>query len=148
MTKDVLLAIKGLHFNMADDEVNVETVTSAEYYKKDDRHYVIYEESSEGFEQTTKNVIKIQDHSLDLTKRGLINVHMVFEENRKNMTNYTTPFGDILIGIDAKRIKLTEEEENIKVDVDYVLEVNYEYMADCRISMNISPKGEEFSLRS
>lgn len=146
MKRDVLLAIKGLHFNVAEDETNVETVTAAEYYKRNGSHYVIYEESSEGFEQGTKNVIRIGEHSVDLTKRGLINVHMIFEENRKNMTNYSTPFGDILIGIDARKVRLTEEEASIRVDVDYALEVNYEHLADCRISMDIRPRGEEFSL--
>ena len=103
---------------------------------------MIYEEASEGFQETTRNVIKFKENSLDLTKRGLINVHMVFEENKKNMTNYATPFGNILIGIDARKIKVSEEEEGIHVDVDYALEMNYEHVADCRITMNIQPKGD------
>lgn len=144
MTKDVLLAIKGLQFGVTEEETDVETVTSAEYYKKNNSHYVIYEEACEGFEGTTKNIIKFRDESLDLTKRGLVNVHMVFEENKKNMTNYSTPFGDILIGIDAKRVRLEEESGQIKVRVDYALEVNYEHLADCRISMNIQEKGRDF----
>lgn len=142
MTKDVLLAIKGLQFDGSSEDTEIETVTSAEYYKKNNSHYVIYEEASEGFEGTTKNIIKFRDNSLDVTKRGLINVHMVFEENKKNMTSYSTPYGDILIGIDARKIKLKEDGEQIHVDVDYALEINYEHMADCRITMNIQPKGE------
>lgn len=147
MTKDVLLAIKGLQFDASDEETNVETVTAAEYYKKNNSHYVIYEEACEGFEGTTRNVIKFRENSLDLTKKGLVNVHMIFEENRKNMTNYSTPFGDILVGIDAKKIRMEEEGQLIRVNVDYALEINYEHLADCRISMNIQSKGEEFSLQ-
>lgn len=142
MTKDVLLAIKGLQFDGSEEDTEIETVTAAEYYKKNNSHYVIYEEASEGFQETTRNVIKFKENSLDLTKRGLINVHMVFEENKKNMTNYATPFGNILIGIDARKIKVSEEEEGIHVDVDYALEMNYEHVADCRITMNIQPKGD------
>ena len=143
MTKDVLLAIKGLQFDGSSEDTEIETVTSAEYYKKNNSHYVIYEEASEGFEGTTKNIIKFRDNFLDVTKRGLINVHMVFEENKKNMTSYSTPYGDILIGIDARKIKLKEHGEQIHVDVEYALEINYEHMADCRITMNIQPKGEQ-----
>jgi len=147
MTKEVLLAIKGLQFDAGSDDTDIETVTSAEYYKRNNSHYVIYDEVSEGMEGTTKNVIKFKDNSLDLTKKGLVNVHMIFEENKKNMTNYSTPFGDILIGIDARKIRMQEDQQQIKVDVDYALEVNYEHLADCRISMNIRSRGEEFSLR-
>lgn len=146
MTKEVLLAIKGLQFSENDEESSIETVMAAEYYKKNNSHYVIFEETSEGFEQTTRNIIKFKEKALDLTKRGLINVHMVFEENQKNMTNYSTPFGDILIGIDAKRVSMQEEDSRIKVNVDYALEVNYEYLADCKLTMDIQAKDEHFSL--
>ena len=141
MTKEVLLTVKGLHFNLSDDGTNLESITAARYYKKNNSHYVIYEEPYEGFTEVTRNVIKIREHSLDLTKKGLVNVHMICEENKKNMTNYSTPYGDILIGIDAGKIRLKEEEEHIRVDVDYALEVNYEHLADCRLSMDIQSKG-------
>lgn len=147
MTKDVLLAIKGLQFNGAEEETNVETITSAEYYKRNDSHYVIYEEAMEGFTERTKSVIKFKDNLLDLKKNGLVNVHMIFEENKKNMTNYSTPYGDILIGIDAGKISVQEKGSLIKIDVDYALEVNYEHLADCKITMNIHAKDEQFSLQ-
>ncbi len=147
MTKDVLLSIRGLQFNAAAEETNVETVTPAEYYKRNNKHFVVFEESSEGFEETTRNIIKFQEHSLDLTKRGLVNVHMIFDENKKNMANYVTPFGNILVGIDARRVRMKEEDQRISVDVDYALEINYEYMADCKLTVNIMSKGEEFSLQ-
>ncbi len=137
MTKDVLLAIRGLQFEEGQDENKVETINFAQYYNKNNSHYVIYDEVTEGFSENTKNIIKFKEHSLDLTKRGLVNVHMVFEENKKSMTNYSTPYGNLLIGIDAKKVTCKEEDEQIHVDVEYALEVNYEHLADCRIQMNI-----------
>ena len=65
---------------------------------------------------------------------------MVFEENKKNMTNYLTPYGSILIGLDTGKVTYTESEKEIRVNVDYALEVNYEYLADCKIEMHIRPK--------
>ena len=142
MTKDVLLAIKGLQFDGSEEDTEIETVTSAEYYKKNNSHYVIYEEAFERFEGTAKNILNFKDNSLDLTKKGLVNVHMIYEENKKNMTNYSTPYGDILIGIDASKIRMQEEEEKIHLDVEYALEINYEHLADCHISIGIQAKGE------
>ena len=140
MTKDVLLFIKGLQFESGNDAGDLETVTAAEYYKKNNHHYVIYEEAMEGFRDTTKNIIKWNGEALDLTKRGLINVHMIFEEKKKNVTDYKTPFGSILIGIDTRQISVEEAEEQIRVNVDYALEINYEHLADCSITMNIKSR--------
>ena len=65
---------------------------------------------------------------------------MVFEESKKIMTDYRTPFGSILIGIDTRQIRVEEKEEKIRVHVDYALEVNYEYLADCKICMDVMAK--------
>ncbi len=142
MTKDVLVAIKGLQFDPEDEDRDLETVNSAEYYKRGSSHYVLYEEVMEGFEGSIKNVIKLKGNTLDLTKKGLVNVHMIFEENKKNMTSYSTPFGDILVGIDTHRIGINEEEGKINVEVDYSLEMNYEHLAECRITVDIRSKEE------
>lgn len=142
MTKEVLLSIKGLQFEGEHDTNDLETVTAAEYYKKNDSHYVVYDEATEGFDATTKNIIKWNEKMLDMTKRGLVNVHMVFEESKKIMTDYRTPFGSILIGIDTHKIQVEEEKEKIRVHVDYALEVNYEYLADCKILMQVHPRDD------
>lgn len=143
MTKDVFLSITGLQFAAQDegDATAVEVITPGDYYKKNDKHYVLYDEVMEGFEGSTKNIIKVGQDSLDITKKGVTNVHMVFEKNKKNVSYYYTPFGSILIGIDAKRVDVAETEENISVKVNYDLEVNYEFLANCNITMNIKAKG-------
>ena len=149
MTKEVLISIKGLQFEGDMDADKIETITSGSYYKKNNNHYVIYEEVVEGTEGVTKNIIKFNEKELNLTKSGSVNAHMFFEHKKKNMTNYETPFGDILVGIDAKDISLYEKETEIQLKVDYALEVNYEFLADCKIVMDIRQKdGDGFSLRS
>lgn len=141
MTKEVLLTLQGLQFDQREEDSDkIEMVTVGDYFKKNDRHYVVYEEVTEGFEQPTKNRLKFSDQMVELTRNGLVNVHMVFQENKKNMSNYNTPFGQILVGIDTKRISIDEKEDNIVVDVDYALDINYEFLSDCHIRIDIRSK--------
>lgn len=147
MEREVLLALKGLQFAVDEEGAQaLETITPAEYYKKNDSHYVVYDEVTEGFQDTTKNIIKFRGSHMELTKRGLVNVHMVFEEKKKNMTSYATPFGNILIGIDTDEVVVREDRDQIKVNVAYTLEANYEHMADCKIEMNIRPREDGIKL--
>ena len=140
MTKEVLVSISGLQYAEELDSEPVEVITSGDYYKKNNKHYIIYDEVMEGFEGTTKNIIKLSEGYMDITKRGAANVHMMFEKNKKNVTYYYTPYGSLLIGIEATKIEMEETENDIHVTVDYALEVNYEHMADCKIKMNIKSK--------
>lgn len=138
MTKDVLLALKGLQFDGSSQE-NVTTILPAEYYERNGKHYVVYDEVMEGLSGNTKNIIKFRDKEMDVTKKGVVNVHLLFEENRKNLSSYGTPFGEIMVGIYTNHVRLQEKEELIQVQVDYDLELNYEHLADCSISMDIRP---------
>ena len=141
MTKDVLVTISGLQImSMAEDSEPVEVITAGDYYKKNNKHYVIYDEVTEGFDGTTKNIIKLQEDCVDITKRGITNAHMVFEKNKKNITCYQTPFGNLMLGIDAKNISIKEDEHDISVNVEYALELNYEHIADCTVKMAIQSK--------
>ena len=140
MTKDVLITISGLQFAEEADNDPVEIITSGVYYKKNGKHYIPYDEVTEGTCQTTKNIIKLGDELMDITKRGEMNVHMMFEKNKKNVTYYYTPYGSLLIGIDATKVLVEEQEHDLSVTVDYALEINYEHMADCTITMNVKSK--------
>lgn len=140
MTKEVLLSITGMQFDMTEEESNIQTITAAEYYNKNNSRYVIYEEADEESGQKTRGRIKFKEDLLEVDKSGYVNVHMLFEENKKSLTNYATPFGNILIGIDTKKITLTEESDKILIDVDYALEANYEFLADCKINIEITER--------
>lgn len=146
MTKEVLLSLKGLQMENTTDAQELETITPAKYYQWGENHYILYDEVMEGFSDITRNMIKFQENALEVTKKGLVNVHMIFEENRKNMTNYATPYGNILIGIDTESVLVQEQENRITVEVDYALEANYQHLADCKIEMDIRPRQEGMKL--
>ncbi len=100
MTKDVLVSVQGIQISNQEESAEpVEVITAGDYFKKNEKHYVIYDEVVEGFDETTKNIIKLWEDCVDITKRGLMNVHMVFEKNKKNVTCYQTPFGSMILGI-------------------------------------------------
>lgn len=141
MTKDVLVKISGLQFGEEiEDDEPVEIITTGNYYKKNGKHYILYDEVQEGFDGVTKNVIKLNDDFMDVTKRGATNVHMMFEKNKKNLSYYSTPYGNLLVGINATDVRVSETEDNIDIKVDYKLEVNYEHLAECTITMSVMSK--------
>ena len=146
MTKEIILSIKGLQTGVDEDAQGTEVIALADYYKKNDSHYVIYEELTEGFSETTRSRIKFNDSCMEVSKKWLINVHMIFDKNKKNMTSYVTPYGNIFIGIDTESILVKEEENRIKVEVYYALEANYQHLANCRIEMQLAPREDGIRL--
>ncbi len=150
MTRDVLVSISGLQTELAagiemedaGEDEPIEVVTPAQYFCKNGKHYILYDEVSEGISGTTKNKIKITgDECMEVMKSGVTNSHMIFEKNKKNFTYYQTPFGQMLVGIRTKNMEVNVSEKNIDVSVDYELDVNHEPLADCEIKLNIMENG-------
>lgn len=148
MTKDVLVTIRGLQsLEEAGNPEEVEVVAKGDYYYKNGSHYILFDEVLEGFTETTKNTIKISEKSVEVRKKGLANMHMVFETNKKNFTYYATPFGRMQMGIAATRIDVQESDNCLDLSIDYALEINDEHAADCQISVSVKEKNAgKFSL--
>lgn len=139
MTRDVLIKISG--FQMMDQERdNVEVITTGDYFLKNGKHYVIYDEMMEGFEGSIHNTVKISPEIMDVRKQGVIGTHMEFALGKKSMTRYATPMGEMVVEINTNEIHVEEQEDNLKVQVDYSLDINYEHVSDCSITMDISSR--------
>lgn len=77
---------------------------------------------------------------MEVIRKGPQSTHMVFETDKKNMTYYTTPFGQFLIGIHTTNIDYREDDLNIEAKINYALEVNENHLSDCEITVNIKQK--------
>ncbi|MBS5931364.1 MAG: DUF1934 domain-containing protein [Clostridiales bacterium] len=139
MTKDVLVAIAGLQYELESEEP-IEVITAGQYFCKNEKHYVLYDEILDERNEVCKNRIKIGTDMIEILKSGASNVHMVFELGKKNLTYYNTPFGSLLIGIDTTKIVCSESEEAIELNIEYGLEVNYSHVSDCSITVKVTPK--------
>ena len=148
MNKDVLIHVRGLQLMETDDEQEpIEIVVPGQYYFRNGSHYLRYEEMLEDFSEPTINYIKISPKGIEVRKKGIVNVHMVFEQGKKNMTYYTTPYGTLQMGIAATNLELTESEENLHMKADYALDMNEEHVADCYLTVQAQSKdSDEFVL--
>lgn len=139
MTKEILLSIAGLHLADGEDG-NIEVVTAGDYYNRGGKHYILYDEVTEGMDGHTSNVIKIGENSLEITKKGLLNTRLVVEKGKSHRTVYQTPFGDIELSLTGQELTVTETEGRIDIRAEYVLAVNEENLSECTIEMNIRPR--------
>lgn len=148
MTKDVLVSIRGTHTANGEAD-NVEVITAGNYYFKNNKHYVVYEELVNGFDKAVKNTIRISPDTVDVIKNGPARSHMVFEENKTNVNCYSTELGQMMVGVSTNTIEIEENEDRLCVHIDYTLDVNFEKMSSCSIFIDIQSKNKaDFRLSS
>lgn len=150
MTKEVLISITGLHYEvvpgeeMTEETEPIEVITPATYYFKNGKHYILYDEIVEGIPGCIKNKVRVspEEGILELTKSGITRTNMTFEKGKIHMSQYNTPYGELLMGIYTKEMQCHEEERLIKIDASYALDINGEKVADCEIGIRVRAKGE------
>nr|WP_294660934.1 DUF1934 domain-containing protein [uncultured Blautia sp.] len=141
MNKEVLIHVRGLQMMETDDaQEPIEIVVPGQYYFRNGSHYLRYEEMLDDTAETTVNYIKMSPNGVEVRKQGQVNVHMVFEEGKKNKTFYNTPYGTLQMGISATGLELKESEDGIQMKVDYALDMNEEHVADCYLTVQAQSK--------
>ncbi|MDD3402111.1 MAG: DUF1934 domain-containing protein [Hespellia sp.] len=153
MTKDVLVSISGLQLQDVAEDIDedaIEIITAANYFLKNGKHYVLYDELVEGMPGVIKNKIKINDdQTIEIIKTGITNSHMIFDREKNCQTYYQTPMGQMLVGVNTKQLDIDITEEKIRIRIDYELDINHEPLANCKIRMSIASRGSaDFDLRS
>ncbi|MBR1893336.1 MAG: DUF1934 domain-containing protein [Lachnospiraceae bacterium] len=138
MKKDVMVTVSGLQMTDTGDDT-VEVITNGKYSRKDNKSFLRYEEVSAEM-GATKTVMSFDEHTLEVTRRGAVQLHMAFLQGQKTMTNYATPFGSLLVGVDTTKYVVKETEDCIDIMVEYSLELNHEFIADCRLKTKITPR--------
>lgn len=140
MTENVLISIKGLQIGKDTSPESIASQYEGRYFFRDGIQYLMYSEDYGNGEETTKCLIKIGFNDVIVTKRGAVNVEIPFRVGTKKLVNYDTQFGGFTLGFKTKNISRSETNNCIQLHIDYVLDMNYEFMADCHISIMVKEK--------
>jgi uncharacterized beta-barrel protein YwiB (DUF1934 family) len=85
---------------------------------------VSYEESElTGLEGTT-TVLRVEGPRVTLLREGTVNSQMVFEEGRRHLSMYETPYGALSVGVNTRRMTSTLGENGGDLEIDYALEID------------------------
>lgn len=135
MTKDVLVKISGMQFDVGDEAI--EFVTRGSYYLKNGKHYVLYEEQPESNGPVTKNMVKFKDGHFEMTKKGKEHSYLIFDKDEKTSTVYQTPVGPIQVDVQTQDLTVIETEEELSVRIKYTLDINYNFVSECEVSFRV-----------
>ena len=127
MDKNVILSIRGQQTfdNNSDPEV-IELVTEGTLTPHEGGHYTVrYQESELTGLEGTQTTIQVGGDSVTILREGQVNSQMVFEEGRRHLTMYNTPYGALSIGVNTRKMKVDLDETGGSIEIDYALEVDH-----------------------
>lgn len=138
MTKDVLITVSGVQFDI--EEEPIELVTMGTYYIKNGKHYVLYEEQPEDNGTVTKNIVKFYENHFEMTKKGGTHSFLVFDKGQKTSMIYQTLIGPLQMDVMTKELSIMETEEELNVEVKYSLDLNYNFISECQVRFRVQAR--------
>ena len=140
MTKDIILTISGLHDTDGDGDGAIETMCPAQYYMKNGKHYVVYDEVLEGLDGTLKSTIKFTENQVELLRNGPASTRMVFQPGKEHMVIYQTPMGPLAISVYTEDMEIAFAEELISLRIDYSLKTEDVVVSESTVNISLCPK--------
>lgn len=140
MTEQVLVCVKGRQTIDGETQEAPELITTGTYSRDALAHRLVYEEVLGENGETTENELLFTESKAELKKEGEVQAHLIFEEGKKNLSYYQTPYGQISIEMVTNAVEIDLQEEEINVHLDYAMTMNEQMHTEFDLGICIRAK--------
>lgn len=137
MKKDVYITISGAQLEEDGGEAVTELKVRGQYYEKGSSRYLLYEEQDSETGEITRNTLKIEDYTLEISRSGPLRSRMVFEAGAAHRTSYVTPYGVLQLEIRTKALRSFWGENGGTVQAEYCLTAGNDVLSENRLFIKI-----------
>lgn len=143
--KDVIISITGTQSYPHGYDDSIELVTDGKYCYRNDRgeSLLTYMESDLTGLEGTKTSFTVGPLGVILQREGSSNSRMVFEEGRKHVFLYETPYGATTMGVDTRKVNNTLSEHGGGMEIDYAIDVDNAVVGRNKFIISIREKNKK-----
>lgn len=138
MEKKVMISICGLQSQDDEEPDKVEFVTEGTLSQTEEEGITLcYDESEVLGEEGVMTRLSVLSNKAEMTRTGPVSAHMVFEEDRRHLGCYETPFGTISVGITAAAVEDRLESTGNLV-IRYNMDVDHRVVSSHRLEIQVT----------
>lgn len=125
MKKEALITITGKQ-NYGDDNDKIEMTTVGTIEETDDCYIIRYNEEQDPPQRPIRATLHISkdEQKVEMLKAGAYGSLLIIERSKRNLCNYGTPYGDMLMGIYGRTIENNYGEEEGTFLFGYDIDIN------------------------
>lgn len=81
-------------------------------------------------------MIKFNNDIVEITRKGQVDGKLIFQENQKKQSLYSTPMGDLLIEVLTKEIEVSDDDDDVNLKIKYQIHVDGNKVSDNEIDIS------------
>lgn len=136
-SENFLIEMKSIQ-SIYNDKTETELITSGSYKPDNETFLISYLDSeATGFEGSETKISVTGNKMASIIRRGSSSSDLIIEPGKKHHCHYSTPYGEMVIGIFTHSIENNLNENGGRLYMKYTIDINTSYMSDNEIIMNI-----------
>jgi len=146
--KDVIISIKGIQGAgpyLTEETDAIELITSGEYAIEGVETVFSYMESEMTGMEGTRTTFRVSPEQVILTREGALNAQMVFEQGKKHVFLYETPYGATSMGVDTRKLTSRLDDQGGEMEIDYVIDVDSVIVSENSFVISVREAGVQTS---
>ena len=146
MENNVIISIQGKQSFEAQGDDTIELVTEGCLEPDGDDGYTLsYQESELTGLEGTLTTFQVEPDRVTLLRVGEFNSQMVFQEGRRHLAMYNTPYGSMTIGVNTRHLHADLTERGGDIEIDYAIEIDHTVAGRNVFQINVREAGETAS---
>lgn len=134
-----MITVKSLQ--RIDDEVNeTEIITEGTLEATADGYELRYIESDATGYEGANTLLRISQNKFELLRTGSVEGELIIELDKKNFCHYGTPYGELIVGVQAKYIKNNLSIFGGKAEAGYVMDMNSVLVGNYELTVEVKPR--------
>ena len=137
MMKDVWISISNRQSDSPSEENTLIFDTAGHYFFDDGVGVLSYQESELTGLAGTRTSVMIMPNQVVVDRDGMLTGRMVFREGTRDSFPYNTPYGQMMLGIDTRKIRHNFNENGGDVEIDYVTDLAHTFVARNKFRISV-----------
>lgn len=125
--KEMLISVTGSQQGENGPDT-MELITAGQYGYSSEEIVMSWQESEISGMEGTKTTLSVKNGRVVLTREGMLNSQMEFEEGKKNYFLYETPFGSATMGVCTRSIRSDLGTRGGNIFIDYTLDMDQTFL--------------------
>ena len=148
MEKEVIISIKGMQKYENAEPDTIELVTGGRLERDGESFTLSYQESAVTGMDGTLTTFQIEPERVTLLRVGEYTSQMVFQEGRRHMSMYNTPYGAMTIGVNTRHLLSELTDRGGEIEIDYAIEIDHSVAGRNTFQINVKEAEGAVSLQA
>ncbi len=137
MMKDVWISISNRQNDGQQEEDTMLFDTAGSYYFNDGVGVLSYQESELTGLEGTRTSVMVMPNQVVVDRDGMLTGRMIFREGTKDSYPYNTPYGQMMLGIDTRKIRHNFNENGGDVEIDYITDLAHTFVSRNKFRISV-----------